>query len=64
VDAVALRVSVSGPLYDSGMLATPLGTPKYGSACAAIGMNSNPSPANAKSALLIIIFIFTRVSPL
>jgi hypothetical protein len=46
------------------MLATPLGTPKYGSACAAIDMNSNPSPANAKSALLIIIFIFTRVSPL
>jgi hypothetical protein len=68
VDTVALRLSVSGPLYDSGTLTRPdtgpleyCGTPL--NTCADTGMNNNPIPAKEKSALRRTVFIFIDDSP-
>jgi len=59
VDTVAVRLSASGLLYVSGMLAMVLGP----DACAAIGKNSKLSPAKARSGLRRAIFIFIDLSP-
>ena len=63
VDTAAFKLSVSGPLYVSGMLARVLVTDDAGDACATIGMNSKLSPAKAKSGFRRAIFIFMDVSP-
>jgi hypothetical protein len=61
VDTLALRISVSGPLYDRGMLAFAVPTPD--TAADVPGENSNPSPPKVRSAADRTEFIFTGDSP-